>query len=257
MGRGRGRVAFVPAPGGGSSGVEDWTQLTSTEQGASPYDPGTLGDTGTTFDNDKFTVVYTSSTTDLDGYRENILRWSTTIQGIWSDFDPLVDIVEVAIDFRTSTGGQLPQSANNGSGIFAGIGDRLASADLANLNGCYRGVHNAGVSNYALHSLTTTSETQDSIVDQSVVYSRFSWVPNVASPLQVRSVITTWSFDPAVAADDISTLSSVGDVMLASDLSTWRLETGCPHIGTVAATGVTPIWRLYYRRFQRPSGQLT
>ena len=235
--------------GAGGSGVElqAWTQLTATTEGSAPTDATPLGDTGTSFSAGLFRVVATNTTTQIDGSRENILRWTYPLSSLtgFDDFDPGVYNLEIAADFRAAGGGQFPLGANDGLGVFVGVADRSV-ADIANLNAVMGGMQRAGVANYGARHVFASSVSGGSLsgTDPDVAITEISWAVTGTGTWRAMQNLR---FRIPATSGYVTDTTATAQPALSATLANWVITTGAFHASTTAATGVDVRWRVFYR----------
>lgn len=235
---------------GGGVALQAWTQLLAvTEAGGAPVDPTPLGDTGTSFTGGLFRVVATSTIVQVDGYREALCRWTYPVLTLIPTFDPADHVLELAADFRASGGGQFPLGANDGLGVFFGVGDR-GTADIANLNACVGRMHRGGISNYTGGHMFASIGSGNSLAGSDPDVALYTAQFGATTGSTWRPAKSVW-YRVAATGNVVFDTTATGEAALASVLANWVITTGAYHASTTAATGVDVRWRLFYRLVKR------
>lgn len=229
------RTPAPPAPS-----VAPWVLLTSTDQGAAPFDPAGYAGVGTAFDpvTGLFTIVEAGDVTQRQGYRSSLLRWTKRVTDLYPDFDPLTDILSLALTDVT-----IPKTGTAGYGMHLGIIDE-PTATLASANGLAFGLRENTAVNYLVSRMSTTS---------SAATAQF--------PGAIDQVVTRWFVNPFSGAvlnymgqirqvgGDVSqeVVTATGGVAIDADPATWRLTIGDLHSTTTSGTP-TVSFKVWHRR---------
>lgn len=225
----------------GASG-SPWVLLQSTDQGSSPVDTAGFASAASfTAATGVFDVTTTAVATDVDGYREAWVRWTTPCLTAFPNFDYTRDIAEVCI---------VP-SAFPTSGSKFGIAAALLDKDVANLAtsfGIGSGVFdNANTPTIGLVTQTTTGPSIVTTVvagTPQAFRAQFQYRRNGAliggmtAMLGVK-ISGNWSWTPQI--------DMPGGAVASTDPTTWKLHLGVFHDGAVAAAGSRLTWKTYAR----------
>jgi hypothetical protein len=116
------RVEFSGDGGGDSSTPWDLFQG-ATNEGASPLDPGALTsaasyDSGTGLFSWTFNPAHVAA---VDGYQENLARWTIPLSTLQPSFDPTTDLLELFFDIDSSV------ASTARTGLAIGLLDRQAA----------------------------------------------------------------------------------------------------------------------------------
>lgn len=236
-------------PTGGSSEV-GWNLLDTVEQANGvPVDPGGLGTGATVFQTGTGTLHFVGAAhvTDVDGYQEAVCRWTTLLSDLIPDFDPNLDVVELALSLDNWVHGSVEL------GVGAGIVDS-GTVD-ASLVGAVFGVRQVGVSSNQVQHIGAAAPTlgaNTGLCDQ--VYGLIQWgldsaTGNYSSHISVSALIEGESRPRLLIADPSA-------VMRASTLAQWRLTCFAYHDSTDPITGQTMDVRVAWRRFRRATRPL-
>lgn len=217
-----------------------WDLVTGTEQGASPFDPSSLALTGTTFvpATGQFFCNFSSSAITIDGYHENMIRWTARVLDIYPNFNPRTDVIQM---FVTAS---IPRStARHGFawGILDGGTGSISSqsGSMFNINGV-----NTNAMQFGVMASGTTTNTNNMTEIQGGFTSMFfteKTGQGSSTSIQARSLIKSSSGE---WADGASATAESG-LMVTSSLN-WRFHFGFVHAST--ATGQTQMTASVYTK---------
>lgn len=235
-----------PLIGSGGASADPWVLLTRTDQGVSPYDSGGYTTAGTGFDaaTGRFTWVFPSGiTTQLDGFKEALPRWTVLVSTLYSDFDLSTDILDLAMRYDS-----VPLSASvEKFGCAFGLMDR-GTSDIANLQGVMFGLYPDTVSAWNNGNISATQIGS----------------PNTCSGTPNTGIAR---FDVGAAADELrggwrirnasGVLEEAGGPASAPQIagSALRIHVAAMHRSAVGTAGATVYGRVYHRRIR--TGGLT
>jgi len=224
----------------GSTPLDAWTLLQTTDQGTAPFDPGGFTTTGTGFNasTGEFTWVFPiGGVTQIDGFKESMARWTVSVSALYGDYDPSIDILDLAMRYDS-----VPLSATvEKYGVAFGLFDR-GTEDIPNLQGLMFGLYpntssawnNGNLSASAAGANVCTGTPNlavarfDAGADQTEL--RGGW--------RIRNSVGGFEeADPAAEAPPISGASL-------------KIHIGHMHRSIVGIAGSTVVARLYHRRIR-------
>jgi hypothetical protein len=160
------------APG---SALEPWVLLDSTEQGTAPFDPAGYAGVGTAFDpgTGLFTIVEAGDTTQRQGYRSSLLRWTARVVDLYPDFDPILDALDIALSDIV-----VPKTGTSGYGISCCLLDE-PTGGVASANGAGFGYRENTLTNYLSAKQGATGPSSTAQFSGAILglVARFYWNP--------------------------------------------------------------------------------
>jgi hypothetical protein len=226
-----------------------WQQLLEMEQ-AQADDPDAVLTTKTLTDG-LFRMVFGSTTTAYDGYRERVPAWSVPLLDLEPGFDPSRHLLELAADWRSPGQFTLPGS-NTGAGLFIGVSDRVLT-DRTTINAAFGGLAVAGVANFSARHFAQTTAAGNSLAGMSPKISRLTLEWALTSGNVYRPVQSLFHYDPAGVPPHWLADTSATLLPTFGALSGWRVCIGAFRQGAVAATGQDVRAKLFWRVTERQS----
>lgn len=224
------------APG---SALAPWTLLTSTDQGASPFDPGPFAGVGTTFDSSTglFTIVEAGDTTTRQGYRSSLIRWTKRLTDLYADFNPLTDELDIALTDLT-----IPKTGNSGYGLHVALIDE-PTASLAAADGAGFVIRENTITNYLISKMSSTGSlgTGQFPNPANLVIAKF-WPSPLGGTINYLGILRQ---STGTTTQDVTTSTSF--LTIDSDASTWRLSIGDAH-STSTSNTPTISFKVWHRR---------
>lgn len=223
--------SVVGGTGGSVSSEVDWTPITIVDQALGAIsDPGGLTDTGTGFSGGTFTVeTNPAHATTVVGYRNAMARWTVNLLGLFPDFDPSKDLIQLRIRNITgfSTGG------TDGYLVYAAILN-YDTSDIANCDGACVSLRrlNAtptiqaqGISRTAAITTTNYAAAKDQLL------GTFGWAYNGTN-------FNPWAVSAAQTAASTTyevSITTTGGGPLHSTIADWAIHIGVGHAATTTA----------------------
>lgn len=235
-------IGFGPVGGGAPPRFQ---LLTSVDQGAEPLDPGALAQPGTAFDASTGTFTWNlADATIIDGYQENQVRWTRRVLDLYPQYDPDLDIIELAlvIDQLTLT------AAVPKWGIAFGVLDQIAS--LGGADGPMWGIKGNTAAQYNHGNQFATSDNFGNVMSgtprwliatfrQGAGTSDAGAENNeIASQMRAKSTAGAWEESELQAAPPMN-----------NPVSDWVISIGHVHDSAINEA-TTIVARLFHRRIR-------
>lgn len=217
-----------------------WDLVTGTDQGAVPFDPSGFALTGTTFvpATGQFLCNFSSSAVTIDGYHENMIRWSKRILDIYPNFNPRTDVIQM---FVTAS---IPRStARHGFawGILDGGTGSIGfqSGSMFNINGV-----NTNAMQFGVMASGTTPNTNN-LTEINAAFSNIFFTEKTgqgaSTSLQARSLMRSSSGE---WVDAVASTAESG--LMVTSSAEWHFHFGFMHAST--ATGQTQLTASVYTK---------
>jgi hypothetical protein len=233
----------VPVPFGGGGTLPQWALLTSTDQGVSPHDPNARAGVGTGFDaaTGRFTWVFDVGNTEAtDGYREPMVRWTKKLTNLYADYDPAIDILDVAMLIHA-----MPNSATQEKyGLAIGLLD-AGTANISILSGIAFGVRPNTATTYNHGAVGATTDTLGTAMASGRTPRRL--VSTYRSSADGTSLVCNTKVENELLVFQASVADSAPYTPAAS---AWYLHIGHIHDSVVGTAGSTMIASVYTRRIR-------
>lgn len=237
----------------GGSGKASWRLLLPSDsiEGNEPSgDSGGMLAAATTWRNDGYlSVVYATHITIVNGFRTTP-GWRIPVWGLYPDFDPLADILDVCIAYDGFPHGLVEV------GLYAALVDSdIVDASLA---GGGIGVRTSGAATDQASLLTATGSTPTNnvgIVDE--LYGTFQLTFNGTDyPLQIatRALLEATTLPDEFSGTTVSGTVASSGTLRGATLADWQLRLGPFHGSIDDAVGAAIGGRIYVRR--RPATSL-
>jgi hypothetical protein len=222
-----------PLVGGAGASEIPWTRITAVGQGGGAVsDPGTLSDTGSVFSGGVFTFnTNPAHASVVDGYRENLARWTIKIQTLVPDFDPATDIIQIRIN---DIGGTFSAGGSDGWAVFTGVLSEDTD-DVANCDGQLLGLRrlNTTPTITAVNiARTGVSTTNNFAAAKDQLLATFGWHYTGSNYTSYGSSgVQTSGSDTYETGNATS-----GGGTMGTDLTSWCIHIGVGHFSTTTGS---------------------